>query len=118
VRVELAAEAVEAIARRAAEMVLATLDARAEVRERPYLTPAEAARVAGVSPRTIRAWFAAGRLRRHGGSPRRPLVERAELVALLDGRKPPPDPPPPAPDPAPRAKRGGTLTPLQPRRRP
>ena len=41
-----------------------------------------AAELAGVAPKTIANWVSGGRLTRHG-VPRKPLVSRAELLALL-----------------------------------
>jgi excisionase family DNA binding protein len=46
------------------------------------LTIAQAAELAGVTPKTISNWLSAGRLSRHGVA-RRPLVSRAQLEALL-----------------------------------
>jgi excisionase family DNA binding protein len=48
----------------------------------PFMTVQEAARRAGVSPKTVHNWLSDGRLVRHG-VPRRPLVEREELEQLL-----------------------------------
>jgi excisionase family DNA binding protein len=51
--------------------------------EPDLLTLDQAASMAGVSPRTISNWISAGRLERHGVA-RKPLVARAELLALLE----------------------------------
>jgi hypothetical protein len=48
----------------------------------PMLGLDEAAALAGVTPRTISNWISRGRLTRYG-VPRRPLVARDELLALL-----------------------------------
>ena len=83
VRIEVVLDeaAVDAIADAVADRVLERLDTR----EPPFLTVAEAADLAGVSTATVRRWIRSGRLTRHGGSPRRPLVERQALVDLLRG---------------------------------
>jgi hypothetical protein len=77
---------IEAVARRAAELAAQlVLDRLADERERalPFVTYAEAAELAHVSERTIRARVAAGELTRHQLSPARPLVERRELLELM-----------------------------------
>jgi excisionase family DNA binding protein len=56
-----------------------------QVEQRPFLTVQEAARLAGVTPKTIHNWLSSGRLVRHG-VPRRPLVDRKELEDLLRPR--------------------------------
>ena len=48
----------------------------------PFMTVQEAARLAGVTPKTVHNWLCEGRLVRHG-VPRRPLVDREELEHLL-----------------------------------
>lgn len=58
----------------------------------------EAAALAGVSSRTIGNWCSRGRLTRYG-VPRRPLVDREELLALLS-------PPVVAPGRTPRVRSG------------
>lgn len=59
-----------------------------------FLTPAQAAEVAHVSPRTVQNWLSRGVLTRYG-RPRLPLVSRAELMAFLAA--PRPETPPAAP---------------------
>jgi excisionase family DNA binding protein len=56
-----------------------------EVEHPPFLTVQEAARLAGVAPKTVHNWLSDGRLVRHG-VPRRPLVDRKELEDLLRPR--------------------------------
>lgn len=74
-------------------------EVRAVLREElhpPLLTPAQAGELVGRSAKTVLAWVRAGKLGRHGPGPR-PLVSRAELLALAE---------------APRAARGSTAKPL------
>jgi excisionase family DNA binding protein len=52
------------------------------IHDSPWLSVDEAARMAGVSPKTVHNWLSARRLNRYG-VPRRPLVDREELDALL-----------------------------------
>jgi excisionase family DNA binding protein len=54
----------------------------AALADSPWLSVAEAAKVAGVTPKTVHNWLSARRLNRYG-VPRRPLVDREELDALL-----------------------------------
>jgi Helix-turn-helix domain len=76
----LADDQLEEIAQRVAEI----LAAREPTSPTPdLLTVAQAAEVAGVSPKTIANWLSGGRLTRCG-APRSPLVDRAELQAFLD----------------------------------
>jgi excisionase family DNA binding protein len=56
-----------------------------------YLTNREAAELARVSTKTIRAWARSGRLRAYG-SARKPLYRRADLCALVESREAPSDP--------------------------
>lgn len=68
-----------------ADRVAAILAARAPVQPASaYIVVGEAARILGISPKTIQNYLSAGRLTRHGG-PRRPLVARAEVEALAAG---------------------------------
>lgn len=46
------------------------------------VTVAEAARMAGVKPKTVRTWLSAGRLHAYGANRRR-LISRTELEALI-----------------------------------
>jgi excisionase family DNA binding protein len=48
----------------------------------PWLSVEEAAKLAGVSPKTVHNWLSARRLNRYG-VPRRPRIDRGELEALL-----------------------------------
>jgi len=50
--------------------------------DRPWLSVGEAARLAGVRPKTVHNWLSTRRLTRYG-VPRRPLVDRRELEDLL-----------------------------------
>lgn len=49
-----------------------------------WLTEGDAARLAGVSPRTIQRWATAG-LPRYG-KPKRPMYRATDLAAYLDSR--------------------------------
>jgi len=50
--------------------------------DRPWLSVGEAARLAGVRPKTVHNWLSTRRLTRYG-VPRRPLVDRRDLEDLL-----------------------------------
>jgi excisionase family DNA binding protein len=80
----LPAEVVEAVATRAAEIVLAELAVATRAAERPYLTVPEAAEILRSSRGRVYDLLSQGRLTRHkDGS--RVLVSRAELDAYLGG---------------------------------
>jgi hypothetical protein len=53
-----------------------------DVADSPWLSVEEAAKLAGVSPKTVHNWLSARRLNRYG-VPRRPGIDRGELDALL-----------------------------------
>jgi excisionase family DNA binding protein len=52
------------------------------VADSPWLSVSEAAKRAGVTPETVHNWLSSRRLNRYG-VPRRPLVDREELDAIL-----------------------------------
>jgi Helix-turn-helix domain len=61
-------------------------EVRAALREElhpPLLTPADAGKLVGRSAKTVLTWVREGKLQRHGPGPR-PLVSRAELLALAE----------------------------------
>ncbi|MFJ8437662.1 hypothetical protein [Kitasatospora griseola] len=46
-----------------------------------YLTTAQAAQAAGVTPAVIRGWVRRGRLARCGGSPHHPIYRVGDVIA-------------------------------------
>jgi hypothetical protein len=70
----------EAIAHRVAELLA---DQRPSESSPELLTVAQAAKLAGVSEKTVRNWLSTHRLTRHG-APRTPRVARGELLALIN----------------------------------
>jgi hypothetical protein len=80
---ELPDEVVEAIARRAAEIMAERLRAEPEPE---FLTPAEAAAFIRAKTQRIYDLFSDGRLTRFGSDHAR-LVSRAELVAYVENRR-------------------------------
>jgi excisionase family DNA binding protein len=81
VALTLSEEAIERIAMRAAEIVLAELDANA-TSEEPYFTVAEAATYLRAKPQRVYDLLSAGRLTRHKDG-RRVLIARTDLDAHL-----------------------------------
>lgn len=73
----------EEIARRVADILReqsATPETPTDDRE--LLRVADAAKLSGLSPKTLYNYLSEGRLARHG-QPRAPMVSRAELLALM-----------------------------------
>lgn len=77
-------ELVEAIAQRSAEIVLERLEPKRPASASPFLTVAEAAELLRAKPQRIYDLLSSARLQRHRDGTR-VLVERAELLAYLDG---------------------------------
>jgi len=76
----------EVIGHRVAEILRGDASqADAQADDRDLLRVADAARLAGLSPKTIANYLSEGRLTRYG-QPRVPMVSRAELLAMI-GRK-------------------------------
>lgn len=86
VQLQLAAELLETIAQRAAELALEQLQQTATSFESPYMTIPEAATYARCKRQRIDDLLSSRRLTRHKDG-RRTLIARAELEARLNGKQ-------------------------------